>query len=325
MNLVVVVILFIIGLVFLIKGADILIEGSSSIAKRYKISNLVIGLTIVAFGTSAPELIVSAMAAIRGSYGISIGNIVGSNMSNTLLILGVAAIITPLAIRKDTVNKQIPFSLLAVLAVVVLINDFLIDGMPFDNLTRGDGVILILFFSIFMYYTYFISKSDRSVLEGVVDDKISVYSNWTSSSMIMAGLMGLFFGGRWIVNGAVEIATIFGLSEALIGLTIVAIGTSLPELAATVMAAKKGKSDMAIGGIVGSNIFNFLWVLGFSAVLSPIQHQLGLNIDFFALLGVTILLLILIYVGKRNVLDKHEGIILIFLYVCYFIFLIYRG
>lgn len=315
--------LFAIGFVFLIKGAGVLVDGSSSIAKKYNISNLVIGLTIVAFGTSAPELIVSSLAAVRGSTGISIGNIIGSNMSNTLLILGIAAITAPLVIKKDTVNKQIPFSLLAVLAVTILINDFLIDGRLPDILSRIDGLILILFFIIFMYYTFFIRKSE--VLEDLGHEKIKIHNNWVSVGMILAGLLSLLIGGRWIVNGAMEIALVFGLSEALIGLTIVAIGTSLPELATAVVAARKGKSDMAIGAVVGSNIFNFLWVLGFSSFLSPITHDLSLNIDLLILIGVTILLLILIYVGKKNVLDKREGTALVFLYVCYLIFLSLRG
>jgi cation:H+ antiporter len=318
-------VLFVLGFIFLVKGADVLVEGSSSVAKKYKISNLVIGLTIVAFGTSVPELIISAMAALKGSTGISLGNIIGSNMSNTLLILGIVAMMGPLLIKKDTVNKQIPFSLLAVLAVAFLVNDSLIDKGPLNVLTRIDGLVLILFFVIFMYYTYFIGKDKQGVLETLGEEKMQVYSTWTCTGMIIAGLAGLLLGGHWIVNGAMEIASFFGLSEALIGLTIVALGTSLPELAASVTAAKKGNADMAVGNIVGSNVFNFLWVLGFSSVLNPIRHNISLNIDLMSLICVTILLLILIYVGKKNVLDKHEGIFLVSLYIVYIIFLIYRG
>lgn len=318
-------VLFVLGFIFLVKGADILVEGSSSVAKKYKISNLVIGLTIVAFGTSTPEFIISAMAALKGSTGISLGNIIGSNMSNTLLILGVAAIMGPLLIKKDTVSKQIPFSLLAVLAVVFLVNDSIIEKGLQSALTRIDGLVLILFFVIFMYYTYFMNKSEQGVLETLGEGKIQIYKTWTCVSMIVAGLAGLLLGGYWIVNGAIEIAVFFGLSEALIGLTIVAIGTSLPELATSAVAARKGKADMAVGSIVGSNIFNFLWVLGFSSVLSPIQHNPVLNIDLMSLICATILLLILIYVGKKNILDKYEGLVLISLYVVYIIFLVYRG
>jgi len=326
------IIFFILGLIFLIKGADIMIDGSSSIAKKFNISSLVIGLTIVAFGTSAPELIVSAVAALKGSTGIALGNIIGSNIANTLLVLGIAAIIYPLIVKKDIVNKQIPFSLLAIVAVGILINDFLIDYVSPSSLTRIDGLILILFFSIFIYYTFSISKAKEGVLEGIKEDyrlsgsdEIKTYNNFVSIGMIIAGLVGLFLGGRWVVNGAIDMAKFFGMSEILIGLTIVAVGTSLPELAASAMAAKKGQADMAIGNVVGSNIFNLFWVLGVSAIINPITYNLVLNIDMLILLAITILLLFLIYTGKRNVLTKKEGITLLVLYICYLIFLVSRG
>jgi len=326
------IIFFILGLIFLIKGADIMIDGSSSIAKKFNISSLVIGLTIVAFGTSAPELIVSAVAALKGSTGIALGNIIGSNIANTLLVLGIAAIIYPLIVKKDIVNKQIPFSLLAIVAVGILINDFLIDYVSPSSLTRIDGLILILFFSIFIYYTFSISKAKEGVLEGIKEDyrlsgsdEIKTYNNFVSIGMIIAGLVGLFLGGRWVVNGAIDMAKFFGMSEILIGLTIVAVGTSLPELAASAMAAKKGQADMAIGNVVGSNIFNLFWVLGVSAIINPITYNLVLNIDMLILLAITILLLFLIYTGKRNVLTRKEGITLLVLYICYLIFLVSRG
>ncbi len=309
-----------------------MIDGSSSIAKKFNISSLVIGLTIVAFGTSAPELIVSAVAALKGSTGIALGNIIGSNIANTLLVLGIAAIIYPLIVKKDIVNKQIPFSLLAIVAVGILINDFLIDYVSPSSLTRIDGLILILFFSIFIYYTFSISKAKEGVLEGIKEDyrlsgsdEIKTYNNFVSIGMIIAGLVGLFLGGRWVVNGAIDMAKFFGMSEILIGLTIVAVGTSLPELAASAMAAKKGQADMAIGNVVGSNIFNLFWVLGVSAIINPITYNLVLNIDMLILLAITILLLFLIYTGKRNVLTKKEGITLLVLYICYLIFLVSRG
>ena len=309
-----------------------MIDGSSSIAKKFNISSLVIGLTIVAFGTSAPELIVSAVAALKGSTGIALGNIIGSNIANTLLVLGIAAIIYPLIVKKDIVNKQIPFSLLAIVAVGILINDFLIDYVSPSSLTRIDGLILILFFSIFIYYTFSISKAKEGVLEGIKEDyrlsgsdEIKTYNNFVSIGMIIAGLVGLFLGGRWVVNGAIDMAKFFGMSEILIGLTIVAVGTSLPELAASAMAAKKGQADMAIGNVVGSNIFNLFWVLGVSAIINPIAYNLVLNIDMSILFAITVLLLFLIYTGKRNVLTRKEGITLLVLYICYLIFLVSRG
>lgn len=319
-------IFFVIGFIFLIKGADILVEGSSSIAKKLKISEIVIGLTIVAFGTSAPELIISAIAAIKGSTGISLGNIIGSNISNTLLILGLAAVVAPLVIKKNTTHKEIPFSLLAVIAVLIMINDHYLGAHEVNELTRGDGMILMLFFVIFMYYTFGISRQKEGVIEGIVTkDEVKTYSNWQSAGMIILGLIGLFLGGQWIVNGAVEIALVLGLSEALVGLTIVAIGTSLPELAASVIAAKKGKADLAIGNVVGSNIFNFLWVLGISSFISPIHFDTALNFDLFSLVGMTFILIILIYIGKKRTLDKYEGIALLSLYVFYLVYLIFRG
>ncbi len=322
------IVLFILGFVFLIKGADLVIDGASSVAKKYGISTFVIGLTIVAFGTSMPEMIVSVMASIRGSSDIALGNIIGSNISNTLLILGVSAMIYPLLVKRATVNKEIPFSLLAILAVGFLVNDFLIDNSTPDGLTRIDGLILILFFSIFAYYTFGISKSKENIfekVEGVLREEPKVYGNFISLGMVVVGSAGLAFGGQWLVNGAVKIAEVFGMSEALIGLTIIAVGTSLPELAASAMAARKKHTDIAVGNIVGSNIFNFLLVLGSSSTIHPIGYSRVLNTDMFILFGATILLLFLIYIGRRNVLGRREGAVLVALYAAYIGFLVWRG
>ena len=319
------IVLFILGFVFLIMGANLLVDGSSSIAKRYGISNLVIGLTIVAFGTSAPELIVSLFAAIKGSTGVAMGNIIGSNISNTLLILGVAALICPLLVKKNTVNKEIPFSVLAIFAVLFMVNDGLIDRLAPDALTRIDGLILILFFVIFIYYTFGISKVEEGILESIGDEKIKKYNNFLAFGMIILGLVGLFFGGQWIVNGAVLFASHFGISETLIGLTVVAIGTSLPELAASGIAAYKGHTDIALGNVVGSNIFNLLWVLGVGSIIRPINYNFALNVDMILLLGITILLLLLIYIGRKNILGRIEGGVLLVLYISYIVFLAWRG
>lgn len=317
--------LFILGFVFLVKGADILVEGSSSIAKKFGISNLVIGLTIVAFGTSAPELIVSAIAAWNESTGIALGNIIGSNISNTLLILGVSAIIFPLAVKKSTVSREIPLSLLAILAVAFLVNDKLIDGATISSLTRIDGLVLILFFSIFIYYTFGISKVNSTIIEELHEEKIKKYNNSSSVLMILGGLVGLYFGGQWIVNGAVVFATKFGLSEELIGLTIVAIGTSLPELAASAVAAYKKHTDIAVGTVVGSNIFNLFWVLGLSSVISPIIYNPILNTDIVILFLATIMVLLAVFLGKKSTIGKWEGASLLGAYVSYIIYLIIRG
>ena len=323
------IVLFIFGFIFLIKGADIIIDASSSIARKFGVSSFFIGLTIVAFGTSVPELVISTLASFKGSAGIALGNIIGSNISNTLLILGVAAVISPLVIKKATVNKEIPFSLLAVLAVGILVNDFLIDRVMPAGLTRIDGLILILFFTIFVYYTFGITKEKENIFQKTIGEvkheNPREYSNTVSILMIIIGLAGLGLGGKWIVDGAIGFAQFYGLSEALIGLTIVAIGTSLPELAASAMAARKGQTDMAVGTVVGSNIFNFLWVLGLSSVIRPIEYSQALNIDMLILIAITILLLFLIYIGRKNVLGKAEGWTLIGLYFCYMVFVIWRG
>ena len=262
--------LLIIGFIIIIKGADLLVDGASSIAKKLNVSDLVIGLTVVAFGTSAPELFVNVFASIQGNSEIAIGNILGSNIANILLILGVAAIIFPLSVQSTTVWKEIPFSLLAALILGVLVNDHLIDHKENSELTRGDGLVLIGFFIIFMYYIFSIAKKSENTTIG----DLKQLSNFRSVSYILLGLTGLVLGGTWIVNGAIEIAGKFGVSEYLIGLTVVAVGTSLPELATSAVAAYKKNTDIAIGNVVGSNIFNIFWVLGISAVIKPLPFKL---------------------------------------------------
>jgi cation:H+ antiporter len=319
------ILLFILGFVFLVKGADILVEGSSSIAKKFGISNLVIGLTIVAFGTSAPELIVSSIAAWNESTGIALGNIIGSNISNTLLILGVSAMIYPLAVKKSTVSKEIPLSLLAIVAVAFLVNDRLIDKMDISALTRIDGLILILFFSIFIYYTFGISKVKTTIVEELKEEKIKKHNSFFSILMILGGLTGLYFGGRWIVEGAIVFASNFGLSEELIGLTIVAIGTSLPELATSVVAAYKKHTDIAVGTVIGSNIFNLFWVLGLSSIINPIIYNPILNIDIVLLFFATMLMLSTVFIGRKSTIGKWEGASLLGVYIIYILFIIIRG
>lgn len=321
----------ILGFIFLIKGADIMVDGSSSIAKRFGVSSFFIGLTVVAFGTSAPELVVSVLAVIKGSAGIALGNIIGSNISNTLLVLGVSAVVAPLVVKKTTIKKEIPFALLAVFAVFVLANDFLIDGFGANNLSRIDGIILMLFFGIFIVYTFGISREKETFIQKTVEEIEDIkeipknLNIFVSLFFIILGILALAIGGSWIVKGSIGIARVFGVSEALVGLTIVALGTSLPELATSVMAASKGKTDMAVGNVVGSNIFNLLWVLGLSSYIKAIPYAVFLNVDFFILFSITVLLFFLIYFGKKNILGKWEGSFLVFLYVIYIIFLVIRG
>ncbi len=314
-------VLFIVGFALLIKGADLLVDGASSIAKRFGISNIVIGLTVVAFGTSAPELFVNVVASIQGNAGIAIGNILGSNISNILLVLGITAIIYPLAMPHNTVRKEIPLSLLAIFVVGFLINDSLIDNTAPSILTRIDGLILFSFFLVFMYYTFGIAKVGTPE-EG---EKIKRIKTSKAVMFILLGLVGLTLGGKWLVDGAVHIATLFGVSQTMVGLTIIAIGTSLPELATSVIAARKKKTDIAVGNIVGSNIFNLFWILGISSIIKPLPFNPSNNLDIGVVIFASVLLLAFLLTGRRYRLEKWQGMLFIAFYAVYIAFAIIRG
>lgn len=314
-------ILFVLGFVFLIKGADLLVDGASSIAKKFKINDLVIGLTIVAFGTSAPELFVNLSASINGSTEIAIGNILGSNIANILLILGVTALIQPIKVQNSTIWKEIPFSLLAVVVIGVMANDVFIDGAKKSVLSRSDGFILIAFFAIFMYYIVEVSRKNPSTV--IEDDSIKKMSGLKAISYIVIGFIGLVFGGEWIVNGAVKIAENIGMSKSVIGLTVIAIGTSLPEMATSVVAAYKGKSDIAIGNVVGSNIFNVFWILGLSSIIKPLPFLASSNTDILAAIISSALLFAFLFVGKKRQLDRWQGVLFLCIYVAYIIHLVF--
>ncbi len=312
-------ILFVIGFFLLIKGAGLLVDGSASIAKKLKISSIVIGLTIVAFGTSAPEFIVNIFASAQGSSELAIGNILGSNIANILLILGISAIIYPIVAKKNTVLKEIPLSLLAIILVGVMANDRIIDGNGFSGLTRIDGIVLLSLLIIFLYYTFGITKSKSDIPD---DGKIEVFSYFKAIMFIIIGLAGLTLGGKWIVDGAIKIAQIFNISQSLIGLTIVAIGTSLPELATSAVAAYKKQSDIAIGNVVGSNILNIFWILGLSAVIRPLPFNTSSNIDILMTIFASLILFLAMFVGKKLVIQRWQGILMITAYVGYIVFLI---
>jgi cation:H+ antiporter len=314
-------ILFFIGFGLLIKGASLLVDGASSLAKRVGISTLVIGLTIVSFGTSAPELVVNIASSLGGNTDLAIGNIFGSNIVNILFILGISAAIYPLKVGLGTVWKEIPFALLAVIIVGLLVNDIAIDGATSSVLSRIDGFILIGFFVIFLYYIYGISKSGGQTNE----EEIPSLTITRSTSMVIAGIAGLVIGGKWIVDGAVVFATTLGVSEALIGLTIVAIGTSLPELATSAVAAYKKNVDIAVGNVVGSNIFNIFWILGLSAVVSPLPFGNALNTDLVVMIVATLLLFGTLFVGQKHVIDRWQGVVFIGLYIAYIVFAVLRG
>lgn len=311
-------ILFIIGFLLLIKGADLLVDGSASIAKKLKISNIVIGLTIVAFGTSAPEFIINIFASVQGNSEIAIGNILGSNIANILLVLGISAIIYPITAKKNTVLKEIPLSLLAIVVLGLMANDMIVDGAGFSTITRIDGFILLLFLIIFFYYIFGITKSDKDIVE----EEIKVFSYSKAVLFIILGLAGLVIGGKWIVDGAVKIAEFFAISQSLIALTIIAIGTSLPELATSAVAAYKKQSDIAIGNVVGSNIFNIFWILGASAVIRPLPFNISSNSDMAMTIFASIILFIAMFVGKRRVIERWQGVFMITAYVGYVVFLV---
>ena len=263
-------VLFIVGLILLVIGSNWLVDGASSLARRFNISDLVIGLTIVAFGTSSPELVVNLVASFNGNTDIAIGNVVGSNIFNILLILGISAMITPVVVKSTTTWKEIPFSILAVFVMALMANDILLDGDPKSGISRIDGMVLLCFFLIFLAYTFALAKHKNHTPE-TNEKTISLRK---SIVFIILGLLGLFFGGKFLVDGAIDIARIFGLSEQVIGLTVVAAGTSMPELFTSVIAAIKKNSDIAIGNVVGSNIFNIFLILGLSASIRPIPYDM---------------------------------------------------
>ena len=314
-------ILLLAGFALLIKGADLLVDGASAIARRYNISDLVIGLTVVAFGTSTPELFVNISASFKGSTGIAIGNVLGSNIANILLILGFSALIHPLRVTRGTVWREIPFSLLAALALWAAANDNLIDGWAYSDISRSDGLIFLMFFSIFMYYSASIAHTGGDH-QG---EQLRVSPGMGKSVRLMiSGLIGLMLGGKWIVDGGVHMASAFGMSEALVGLTIVAVGTSLPELATSAMAAYKGNVEMAVGNVVGSNVFNIFFVLGISSIIKPLPFHTASNMDIGMVVLASFILFATMFTGRRQSLDRWEGALLLGIYAAYIAFLICR-
>ncbi len=319
-------VLFVIGFVALIKGADMLVEGASSVGKKFNLSSLIIGLTIVSFGTSLPELLVNIMASFSGSAELAIGNVFGSNVANILLILGVSAMICPLPITRNTYFSEIPFSLIATLLVGFLANASIETfGVNQDGellLSSFDGYVLLFFFTLFLGYVYIVSKQNQGI-EGEPEIK---ETSWLKSiAYILVGMVGLYFGGKWVVDGAIELAVHFGLSETFIGLTVVAIGTSLPELVTSVIAALKKQTDIAVGNAIGSNIFNLLWILGLSAAIKPLPFEVISNMDVFMIILASTFLIMAVVIGKRPVISRWEGLWFVLAYGVYMVFLINRG
>lgn len=311
-----------IGFIFLIKGADFLVDGASSLAKKLEVSELVIGLTVVSFGTSSPELFVNLLASIQGDVGIAIGNVLGSNIANVLLILGISSIIFPLTVGKGTVWKEIPLSLLAAILLGVMANDYLIDKSGYSALTRTDGIVFISFFIIFLYYSFSIAKSLGGINEYTIQ---KTYSLNKSIFLILVGLAALVLGGKWTVESAVYFAETWQVSHSLIGLTIVAVGTSLPELATSAVAAYKKNVEIAVGNAVGSNIFNIFLVLGISSLIGHLPFDVKLNVDIAILVMANFLLFLSMFTGKKSSLDRWEGILFIAMYMGYIGYIVHRG
>ncbi len=303
------------GFIILIKGADFLVGGASSLAKRLKISALTIGLTIVAFGTSAPELTVNVFASMNGLNDAIFGNVIGSNIFNLLFILGVTGAIYPLVVQKKSVKYEVPFSLLGVGLLWLLVNDVQLFGGDVNVLSRIDAGILMIGFLFFMFYIY------RSIKTEIPDEEeIKEYTIPLSTIMVIGGIAGLVGGGYLVTENAVAIAEYFGLSQKLIGLTILAVGTSLPELATSLVAAFKKNTDIAVGNIIGSNIFNIFFILAINGLINPVEFSPVLNIDIMVLAIGTVLLMVTMFTLNANKLDRWEAIVLL---ICYFIYMWY--
>ena len=310
------ILLLIIGLALVVGGANFLTDGAASIAKRFRLSDLVIGLTVLAFGTSAPELTVSLMAALKGSADIAIGNVIGSNIFNILAIVGITALIMPLTMSNSTIRIEIPLTILSSAVLFFMANDRLFDMAGENVITRTEGFVLLAFFLIFLFYTFNMSKGEES------PGQVRQFALPLSIIMVIGGLVALVFGGYLFVDNAAMLAGRMGVSESVVAITIVAGGTSLPELVTTLVAAIKKRPGMAIGNIVGSNLFNILLILGVSSSISPIRIQGITVVDY----GIFILSAILLYVfglffGDKTI-KRFEGSILLSLFICYTVYLV---
>lgn len=315
------ILLLIGGLLLILIGANYLTDGAASVAKRFRIPSIVIGLTIVAFGTSAPELTVSVSSALKGSADIAVGNVVGSNIFNTLMIVGCTALFAPIVITRNTLRKEIPLCILSSIVLLICANDVFLNKASSNILSISDGLILLCFFTIFLGYTFAIASPTNNTQP---EEEIKSLPMWKSVLFILGGLAGLIFGGQWFVEGASNIARYLGVSESVIGLTLVAGGTSLPELATSIVAALKKNPEIAIGNVIGSNLFNIFFVLGCSASITPLRLTGINNFDLFTLVGSGILLWFFgLFFAKRTI-TRIEGSILVLCYIAYTTYLIYQ-
>ncbi len=313
------IVLLIVGFLLLIKGADIFVDGASSLAENFKVPKMVIALTIVAFGTSAPELAVSVQAILKGSSEMVIGNVVGSNILNILLILGVSSLFSPMGVKDNTVHKEIPLTILFSSLLMAVCFDNMFDKSITNEISRTDGLVIILFFLIFLYYLWSIMKNGKK--EEISKPK---YNKLISLCLLGLGLAGIVFGSNFVVDNASAIAKILGVSDKMISLTIVALGTSLPELVTSIQAARKGENDIAIGNIIGSNIFNIGFVIGLPAFFINSVKVGGFNyIDMFAMISSAVLLYFL--TRKQNKIDRKDGIVMLILFIVYYSYVVIGG
>lgn len=313
-------ILLIVGLVLILLGADALVNGASAVARKYGISEFVVGLTIVGIGTSAPELIVSAISAINGSSDIAIGNVVGSNISNVFMILGVTAIIAPITLTKSNLKYDLPIALGVSLLLFVLAYDSIFLGKEFNVISRWDGLILIAMFVLFMIYSFKSSASGEQNEESAESEngKVNIVK---SVLLIVCGLVGLVLGGRLFVNSGSDIARGFGVSDAFIGITVMAVGTSLPELAASVNAALKKKGQMALGNVIGSNIFNILLILGTSSIIRPLTLGGITMIDMGMMILTTVMIMLSALLISKKEIKRGVGALFFMIYIAYIVYL----
>ena len=317
------IVMLIVGLALILLGANFLTDGASAIAKRWGVSDLVVGLTVVAFGTSAPELVISVMSSINGSAGLAIGNVVGSNIFNVLVIIGVTAAVSPIKIERTIMTKDIPLVVLSALALLVIGNGPLLDGNSSRILSRVDSILLLLFFCIFMRHTFSAATSGQTDATATEEGaKSKPLKLWMALIYVAGGLTGLIFGGDWFVDGASGIARSLGVSDAVIGLTIVAAGTSLPELATSITAAVKGKPGMALGNVIGSNIFNIFLVLGVAGVVRPLPFGDITNFDLLTMTFGCILFWLFGWFFKTRTITRWEGLIMAACYVAYIVVLL---
>jgi len=305
-------VLFVIGFVILILGANWLVNGSISLGLRANLSPLVIGLTVVAFGTSLPELVINVFASLKGSSDLAIGNVMGSNIMNIFLILGISSLIMPLYVERISIYRDIPVGLFATLFFGLIANGYFMGYSLTIN--RFDGIMLLALFGIYLWFTLKKGKP----LEIDMDLEKQEPASWGKTLLlIFAGLAGLYFGGEWVSEGALEVAKVLGISETAVGLTIVAAATSLPELVTAIVAAMKNKIEIVMGNVLGSNIINILVVLGISAVINPLIYQPSLNVELGMVIAANLALVALIYLGKGLRLTRFEGALLIVIYIVF--------